>query len=112
MIGGALLAAFFDLKFEVVGYLLILSNDFFTAAYGVSIKRALNFDIPQMRCVRHHSIVDFGGAFGGLFRVVAWTGRCADWFVGSPNFFFARNCACTCVRVGSIALVSDSVWCV
>ena len=49
MIGGAVVAAFFDLKFELGGYLMILSNDFFTAAYGVSIKRALNLKIPQMR---------------------------------------------------------------
>lgn len=49
MIGGALLAAVFDLKFELAGYLLILSNDFFTAAYGVAVKRALNHKIPQMR---------------------------------------------------------------
>lgn len=49
MIGGAVVAALFDLKFELGGYLMILSNDFFTAAYGVSIKRALNLKIPQMR---------------------------------------------------------------
>lgn len=51
MIGGAVVAAMFDLKFELVGYLLVLTNDFFTAAYGVSIKRALNYNIPQTRCV-------------------------------------------------------------
>lgn len=45
-----MVAALFDLNFEVKGYLLILSNDFFTAAYGVSIKRALNLKIPQTRC--------------------------------------------------------------
>lgn len=49
MIVGALIAAYFDLKFDVSGYLLILSNDFFTAAYGVFIKRALNLNIPQTR---------------------------------------------------------------
>lgn len=51
MIGGALIAAFYDLKFELRGYLLILGNDFFTAAYGICIKRALNLQIPQMRLV-------------------------------------------------------------
>ena len=52
MIGGALVAALFDLKFDLMGYLLILANDFFTAAYGVFIKRALNLSISQMRCYR------------------------------------------------------------
>lgn len=49
MIGGAVIAAIYDLEFDFRGYLLILGNDFFTAAYGVSIKRALNLDIPQTR---------------------------------------------------------------
>lgn len=49
MIGGALVAAMYDLEFEFRGYLLILASDVFTAAYGVSIKHALNLDIPQMR---------------------------------------------------------------
>lgn len=49
MIGGALIAAMYDLEFNLPGYLLTLGNDFFTAAYGVTIKRALNLDIPQMR---------------------------------------------------------------
>lgn len=51
MIGGSVMAAYFDLNFELKGYLLILMNDFFTAAYGISIKRALNLNIPQTRCV-------------------------------------------------------------
>ena len=53
MIGGSVMAAYFDLNFELKGYLLILMNDFFTAAYGISIKRALNLNIPQTRCVFH-----------------------------------------------------------
>lgn len=50
MIGGALVAAMFDLRFDLVGYSLTLGNDFFTAAYGITIKRALNLNIPQTRC--------------------------------------------------------------
>lgn len=49
MIGGALVAALFDLQYELAGYLLILGNDFFTAAYGISVKQSLNLQIPQMR---------------------------------------------------------------
>lgn len=55
MIGGAVVAGLFDLKFELTGYLLVLTNDFFTAAYGVSIKRALNLKIPQMRCASDYA---------------------------------------------------------
>lgn len=52
MIGGALVAAIFDLQFEPKGYLLVATNDFCTAALGIAVKRALNLKIPQMRCVQ------------------------------------------------------------
>ncbi|CAM9814497.1 unnamed protein product, partial [Hapterophycus canaliculatus] len=60
MIGGSVMAAFFDLKFELQGYLLVLTNDFFTAAYGISIKRALNLKIPQT------SLLFFNSLFGAI----------------------------------------------
>eukprot|EP00752_Nemacystus_decipiens_P007301 g6532.t1 len=60
MIGGSVMAAYFDLNFELKGYLLILMNDFFTAAYGISIKRALNLNIPQT------SLLFFNSLFGAI----------------------------------------------
>ncbi|CAM9172120.1 unnamed protein product [Ectocarpus sp. 6 AP-2014] len=64
MIGGSILAAYFDLKFELQGYLLILSNDFFTASYSISIKRAMNLKIPQT------SLLYFNSLFGAIIMTL------------------------------------------
>eukprot|EP00903_Cladosiphon_okamuranus_P008976 g8587.t1 len=64
MIGGSVIAAYFDLNFELQGYLLILMNDFFTAAYGISIKRALNHNISQT------SLLFFNSLFGAIFMTM------------------------------------------
>lgn len=40
MIGGACVAAMYDLSFDIVGYSFIFLNDVFTAAYGVFMKKA------------------------------------------------------------------------
>lgn len=42
MIGGAIIAASDDLSFDPGGYSYVLANDFFTAAYGVYIKKKLD----------------------------------------------------------------------
>ncbi|CAM9819294.1 unnamed protein product [Chrysoparadoxa australica] len=42
MIGGAFIAALFDLTFDLQGYLMILGNDLFTALYGVTLKTSLS----------------------------------------------------------------------
>eukprot|EP00904_Undaria_pinnatifida_P012188 jgi/Undpi1/809/HiC_scaffold_10.g04273.m1 len=73
MIGGAVVAAFFDLQFELVGYLLILSNDFFTAAYGVCVKQALNLKIPQM------SLLYFNSLFGAIAMTVVVRSMPGEW---------------------------------
>ena len=40
MIGGALIAAVFDLRFDLIGYIFIFSNNIFTALNGVWMKKA------------------------------------------------------------------------
>lgn len=40
MVGGALVAAYFDLTFDFYGYFLVLTNDLFTALSGVYMKKA------------------------------------------------------------------------
>ena len=42
MLGGAGIAALSDVSFDAQGYGLIFANNLFTAAYGISMKRALN----------------------------------------------------------------------
>lgn len=42
MVGGAIIAGINDLAFELNGYILVLGNDFFTAANGVYMKKKLN----------------------------------------------------------------------
>jgi len=40
MVGGALVAAYYDLAFDLQGYVLVLLNDLFTALSGVYMKKA------------------------------------------------------------------------
>lgn len=40
MVGGAIVAALNDLTFDINGYILVLSNDLFTALNGIYLKRA------------------------------------------------------------------------
>ncbi|CAM9422346.1 unnamed protein product [Laminaria digitata] len=94
MIGGAVVAAFFDLSFELVGYLMILSNDFFTAAYGVSIKRALNHKVPQM------SLLYFNSLFGAVSMTLVVRAMPGEWdrvvnFQGWRNSTFIGLYLCT-----------------
>jgi len=42
MVGGAIIAASYDLSFEATGYAYVLANDFFTAANGVYLKKKLD----------------------------------------------------------------------
>ncbi|CAM9834973.1 unnamed protein product [Ascophyllum nodosum] len=101
MIGGALVAALFDLKFDLMGYLLILANDFFTAAYGVSIKRALNLSISQT------SLLYFNSLFGAtmmtmvLLRMPDETRKIVE-FDGWRNPTFIALYICTSFMAGSV----------
>lgn len=40
MVGGAIVAAYYDLAFDLYGYSLVLSNDLFTALSGIYMKKA------------------------------------------------------------------------
>ncbi|CAM9335917.1 unnamed protein product, partial [Pylaiella littoralis] len=89
MIGGALVAAIFDLQFEPKGYLLVATNDFCTAALGIAVKRALNLKIPQMSLLYYNSL--FGAAVmtlvalnvpGESERIVNFSGWADPTFVG------------------------------
>ena len=45
MVGGAVVAAFDDLAFDLLGYLYVLLNDLFTASYSVYIKKKLDANV-------------------------------------------------------------------
>jgi drug/metabolite transporter (DMT)-like permease len=42
MLGGAGVAALSDVSFDAKGYAMILANDFLTAFYGITMKRAMS----------------------------------------------------------------------
>ncbi|CAM9464562.1 unnamed protein product, partial [Phaeothamnion confervicola] len=57
MLGGAVVAAMYDLTFDLTGYLYILSNDLFTAGYGVAMKHALTSGkVTKMSLLFYNSV--------------------------------------------------------
>lgn len=47
MVGGAVVAAFDDLAFDLLGYIYVLLNDLFTASYSVYIKKKLDANVSS-----------------------------------------------------------------
>jgi len=58
MVGGAFVAALYDLTFDMAGYALVLANDLFTALNGIYLKRAtLNTRFSQMGILFYNSLI-------------------------------------------------------
>ena len=68
MVGGALLAAYFDLTFDLVGYCLIFLNNLFTTLNGVWMKRAsLNGKVSKMGILFYNSL------FSAIIMIIFFT---------------------------------------
>jgi len=60
MVGGALIAAIYDLTFDLVGYVLVLLNDLFTAMNGIYMKKAtLSGQCNKMGILYYNSLFSF-----------------------------------------------------
>ena len=68
MVGGALLAAYFDLTFDLVGYCLIFLNNLFTTLNGVWMKRAsLSGKVSKMGILFYNSL------FSAIIMIIFFT---------------------------------------
>jgi solute carrier family 35 protein len=84
MVGGALIAAIYDLTFDLVGYILVLLNDLFTAMNGIYMKKAtLSGQCTKMGILYYNS----------LFSLIAVVIIFATQYIQEMNFDSLRGIA-------------------
>ncbi|KAM3936760.1 nucleotide sugar transporter SLC35D2 [Leptodactylus fuscus] len=101
---GAIIAASFDLSFNLEGYTIVLLNDLFTAAYGVYTKEKIN---PKE--LGKYGVLFYNAAFMILptFLLTLWTGEFekAIHFSKWTNIYFAFQFLLACM-MGFVLLYS------
>ncbi|XP_072006929.1 nucleotide sugar transporter SLC35D2 isoform X1 [Engystomops pustulosus] len=101
---GAFVAASFDLSFNLEGYIIVLLNDAFTAAYGVYTKEKIN---PKE--LGKYGVLFYNAAFMILPTLILtiWTGEFKEavYFKQWTNVYFAFQFLLACM-MGFILLYS------
>ncbi|KAM8960591.1 nucleotide sugar transporter SLC35D2 [Pelodytes ibericus] len=104
IIVGALIAASFDLSFNLEGYILVLLNDFFTASYGVYTKEKLD---PKE--LGKYGVLFYNASFMIIPTLIftTWTGELkqAIYFSEWTNIYFASQFFLSCL-MGFVLLYS------
>ncbi|KAM5194605.1 nucleotide sugar transporter SLC35D2 [Mantella aurantiaca] len=109
MMMGALIAASFDLSFNLEGYFIVLLNDLFTASYGVYTKEKIN---PKE--LGKYGVLFYNASFMILptLLLTLWTGEFdkavhyAEWTSISFAFQFFLSCSLGFLLIYAIVLCS------
>jgi solute carrier family 35 protein len=110
MLGGAIVAALRDLTFDMLGYFMILGNDFFTAAYGVAMKSVMsNGNVSKTSLMFYTSAFGAMVLWGLLFLQSAELNSVAEFEAPNPYFWMIYFTACImgCVLNYSIFLCTS-----
>lgn len=111
MIFGSIVAAIYDLNFDVYGYFLILINNIFTAANGVYLKKKLELeDLNKYTILYYNSLIMF---FPTLFATILLTNDLQKVYLFFQNEFspeviicFLFSCVCGFILNYSLVLCS------
>ena len=71
MVGGAVIAAVFDLSFDLQGYVLVFMNNIFTALNGVWMKKALG---PKGQCSKM-AVLYYNSLFCGIVMLLFFSSQ-------------------------------------
>jgi len=81
MVGGSSVAAFFDFSYDGAGYLLVFTNNFFTALNGVYMKKALTSDNLRKN---NMAILYYNSLFSAIFMFLYYA--CEAALVAQQNY--------------------------